>query len=174
MKIKALLLFTALLFIESFQLIAQESTDKLLEKAQLKATKEGKAIFIKFEASWCGWCHRMTRNMNAPTTKKIFEDNYVVVPVVVNESKGKKDLENPGSTALLKKFKGEKAGLPFWVVLDKKLNVLTDSFDVYGLNLGGVATSKEVRVFIRKLKRTAANFSKKDATSIKKQFILKK
>ena len=170
MKIKILLLLiTGILSFTTTS--AQESTASLLEKAQIKAKTENKAIFIKFEASWCGWCRKMTKDLEAEGTKKFFEDNYVLVPVVVNESKGKEKLENPGSRELLKKYKGDEAGLPFWLILDSNLNVLADSFDANGDNLGGPASKEEVNQFISKIKKTAKKVSEKDVKNIKNQFI---
>ncbi|MEQ6124074.1 thioredoxin family protein [Pseudotenacibaculum sp. MALMAid0570] len=174
MRTKILALFITALLAVNIQTEAQESTTVLLDKAKVKAKKEGKAIFIKFEASWCGWCHRMTKNMKAESTKKFFEDNFVSVPVVVFESPKNKKLENPGSEDLVKKYKGEKAGLPFWVILDSDLNLITDSFDSRGQNLGCPASKEEVKAFIKKLKKVVPEFTKDDATMISKQFILKK
>lgn len=171
MKIKILALIVASLLFYSASVSAQESTTNLLEKAQIKAKKEGKAVFIKFEASWCGWCHKMTKDMKAEGTKKFFEDNYVIVPVVVNESKGKEKLENPGSRDLLKKYNGDKAGLPFWLILDSDLKVITDSFNANGQNIGGPASKEEVNQFINKIKKSAKMVSKNDVKNIKKQFI---
>ncbi|APG64552.1 thioredoxin family protein [Tenacibaculum todarodis] len=173
MKIKVLVLFMSIFLTTIFEVKAQESTAVLLEKAQLKAKKEGKSIFIKFEASWCGWCHKMTKDMKAESTKKFFENNYVTVPVVVNESQKNKNLENPGSTELLKKYKGDKAGLPFWLILNSDLEVITDSFDSNGQNLGGPGSLKEVNEFIKKLKKASTNFTKKDEVSIIEQFVMK-
>lgn len=169
MKISILLITTLFFFITS--LSAQEKTSILLEKAQIKAKEEGKAVFIKFEASWCGWCHKMTKDMKAEGTKKFFEENYVIVPIVVNETKENEKLENPGSKNLLKKYEGDKAGLPFWVILDSDLKVITNSFDAKGQNLGGPASNEEVNEFIKKIKKSAKTVSKKDVKNIKKQFI---
>ncbi|WP_299665210.1 thioredoxin family protein [uncultured Polaribacter sp.] len=171
MKTKILILFTAALFTINFQIKAQESTSNLLKKATAKAKKEKKAIFIKFEASWCGWCHKMTKDMNAKSTKKFFEDNYVIVPVVVNESKGKENLENPGARDLLKKYKGDKAGLPFWLILDADLHIITDSYDANGQNLGGPASVEEVKEFIKKIKKTAKKITDEDVANITEQFV---
>jgi len=173
MKIKISILFIAHLFLFNLQTSAQESTTTLLENAKVKAKKEGKAVFIKFEASWCGWCHKMTKDMSAPNTKKFFEDNYIMVPIVVLESKGKEHLENPGSTDLLKKYNGEKAGLPFWLILDNNLEVITDSYDSKGQNLGSPASPEELKEFIEKLKKSSSKVTEQEVVDITKQFILK-
>ncbi|AUC84113.1 thioredoxin family protein [Polaribacter sp. ALD11] len=171
MKIKILVLLIAGLFSFITATSAQETTTSLLESAQIKAKEEGKAVFIKFEASWCGWCHKMTKDMKAEGIKKFFEENYVIVPIVVNETKENEKLENPGSKDLLKKYEGDKAGLPFWVILDSDLKVITNSFDAKGQNLGGPASNEEVNEFIKKIKKSAKIVSEKDVKNIKKQFI---
>jgi len=173
MKIKITALFTLFVLAFSTNIYAQESTSSLLEKAQTKAKNEEKAIFIKFEASWCGWCKKMTKDMKANGTKDFFEANYVTVPIVVKESKGKEHLENPGSTELLKNYNGDKAGLPFWVILDANLNVITDAYNTDGQNLGGPASKDEVDIFIEKIKLSAKKITAEDVASIKKQFVLK-
>ncbi|MBL4605288.1 MAG: thioredoxin family protein [Flavobacteriaceae bacterium] len=176
MKIKVFVFFMAALFAVNFQATAQESTAVLLEKAQAKAKKEGKSVFIKFEASWCGWCHKMTKDMKAESTKKFFEDNFVTVAVVVKESPKNKKLENPGGDDLIKKYNNgnSRVGLPFWIILDSDLKVITNSYDSNNQNLGGPASPAEVKEFIKKLKMAVATFSEADAAMITKQFEKKK
>ncbi len=180
MKIKTLVFFMTALFAVNFQIMAQESAPEsaqsLLEKAQVKAMQDGKFIFVKFEASWCGWCHRMTKNMKAESTKSFFEDNFITLPLVVFETKNNKNLENSGAEDLIKKFNnGEsKVGLPFWFILDKDLNLITDSYDANKQNLGCPASEAEVVEFIKKLKHIIADFSETDAAMITKQFVLKR
>ncbi|MGK0412062.1 MAG: thiol-disulfide isomerase/thioredoxin [Polaribacter sp.] len=176
MKVKLLLVFVTLLFISVNNLQAQESTNTLLEKAQIQAKKEDKKIFVKFEASWCGWCHRMTKNMKAESTKKFFNDNYILVPIVVFESDNKKNLENPEGEDLIKKFNNgnSRVGLPFWFVLDTDLNLVADSYNTEKQNLGCPASKEEVEEFIKKIKITATTaVTDADIASIRKQFILK-
>ncbi|MFY0630826.1 MAG: thioredoxin family protein [Flavobacteriaceae bacterium] len=172
MKIKVLVFFIAALFAVNFEATAQESTTVLLENAQKKAKKEGKSILVKFEASWCGWCHKMTKDMKAKGTKKFFSDNFVTVAVVVKESTKNKKLENPGGEDLIKKFnKGSsRVGLPFWLILDSNLELITDSYDSNGQNLGGPASPAEVQEFIKKLKMAVPSFTDADAEMITKQF----
>jgi thiol-disulfide isomerase/thioredoxin len=176
MKIKILLSLIATLFIFTEKAHTQESATFLLEKAQIQAKKEGKAIFVKFEASWCSWCHRMTKNMKEESTKTFFESNYVSVPIVVFERSNKKELENEGGKELIEKYNNgkSKVGLPFWFILDSDLNLIADSYDAKKQNLGCPATKEEVALFIEKLKGTVKKVTKKDIKAITKEFVLKK
>ena len=176
MKIKTIIFFLAILLTANSQATAQESTAKLLEKAQIEAKKTGKKIFVKFEASWCGWCHRMTKNMKAESTKKFFEENFILVPVVVKESEKNIKLENPGGEDLIKKYnKGNsQVGLPFWFILDSDLKMVADSYNAKRQNLGCPASPEEVEVFIQKLRKHAPKFKSSDADIIRKQFVKKK
>ena len=176
MKFKIILLFVATIFFTNLQVNAQESATTLLEKAQIQAKKEGKKIFVKFEASWCGWCHRMTKNMKAESTKKFFTDNYILLPLVVFENGNKKKLENAGSENMIKRYNNgnSNVGLPFWFILDTDLNLVTNAYDANKQNLGCPATVEEVEEFIKKIKETANNVTEEDISKIRKQFILKK
>lgn len=170
MKIIVLLFLSMLSFFSIEPSNAQASATSLIEKAKTQAQEENKAIFIKFEATWCGFCHQMTKNMKAETTKQFFEDNFVVVPLVVFEVPSKKNLENPGAQDLLREYKAEMAGLPFWIILDANGKELTSSF--YGRqNIGGPTTLDEVRIFIRKLRKAVPKVSKEDEEAILEQFV---
>lgn len=62
--------------------------------------------------------------------------------MIVKESDKNKHLENPGSDDFLKNHKGEKSGLPFWIILDNTGVLIEDSFNAKGDNLGGPATKQ--------------------------------
>ncbi|QJP35636.1 DUF255 domain-containing protein [Nonlabens sp. Ci31] len=134
---------------------AQESVDVLMDKALNEAAASEKHVLVKFEASWCGWCHRMTKQIKDPSIASYFNENYVMLPIVVFENGDKVALENAGSRALIKKYKGDIAGLPFWVILDAAGNVVTNSFNEKGQNIGCPSSKEEVAVFIEKLKATS-------------------
>jgi hypothetical protein len=93
--------------------------------------------------------------MNLPETKPIFDKKFVTTYVDVQEMGEKKKLENPGGQELMNKYKGENAGLPFWLVLNPKGEVLADSFNEKNENLGCPSTAEEVAVFIAKLKESS-------------------
>ena len=130
------------------------NSGSIMAAAYKQAAKEHKNVFVMFHASWCGWCKRMDASMTDPSTQKYFDDNYVTVHLTVQENAANKGLENPGAEVFLAKYKGEKAGLPFFLVMDPKGTELGDSF-VNGQNLGCPAAADEVAAFITLLKKTS-------------------
>lgn len=164
---KNLILSLALIFVVSMMSFAQEtampSTETVMTKAYAQAKAENKKVMVIFHASWCGWCKKMEASIAEPKLKKFFDDNYVIVTLAVKESKGKEHLENPGSLAFLTKYKGEKAGLPFWFITDASGKELADSqirpegagLDTYGDNVGCPAADNEVAHFAKILKNTS-------------------
>jgi thiol-disulfide isomerase/thioredoxin len=136
----------------------------ILQNAQQKAKQEKKKIFLKFTASWCGWCHKMDAAMKDSSTTKLFNNNYVITHLTVMEMGAKKTLENSGGLELMNKYGGTNQGLPYWVVLDEKGTLLANSLikgDEEGLdspkgnNAGCPASENEIPYFIRVLKNTS-------------------
>ena len=170
MKISKILLFLGLLL---FQLhFAQEKADVVLNKALTEAKSKNKNVLLMFHASWCKWCHVMEKNMNLPETKPIFDKKFVTAYVDVQEMGEKKKLENPGGEALMEKYKGKEAGLPFWLVLNPKGEVLADSFNDKNENLGCPSTAEEVDVFVAKLKKSS-KMNDKELQMVKQTFLKK-
>jgi len=139
------------------------ATENVLNEAYAKAAKENKKVILIFHASWCSWCRKMEASINDPLCSKMFDDNYVVAYLDVLERKGKENLENPGSLDLLKKYKAEEKGLPYWLILDTKGKTLADSelrpdgvgLDKPGEGIGCPVTEKEVAYFVKILKATS-------------------
>ena len=154
------------------------SSQTVIDQAFTQAGKTHKKVLLLFHASWCGWCKKMEASLNDAECKKMFDDNYVITWLDVLESKGKEDLENSGSLEVLKKYKGEKAGLPFWVILDAKGNLLADSqirpagagLDSPGENTGCPSTPNEVAYFVKVLK-TTSRLTESDLSVIEKRFL---
>lgn len=170
MKISKILLLLGLLL---FQLhFAQEKADVVLNKALSEAKSKNKNVLLMFHASWCKWCHVMEKNMNLPETKPIFDKKFVTAYVDVQEMGEKKKLENPGGEALMEKYKGKEAGLPFWLVLNPKGEVLADSFNDKNENLGCPSTAEEVDTFVAKLKRSS-KMNDKELQTVKQTFLKK-
>lgn len=156
-----------------FQLnFAQEKADIVLNKALKEAKAKKKNVLLVFHASWCGWCKMMEKNMNLPETKPLFEKNFVTAYLDVQERGEKKNLENPGGQEMMNKYKGQNAGLPFWLVITPKGQVLADSFDEKGDNLGSPATPEEVHSFLVKLEKSST-LNKEELQTIEKVFVKK-
>jgi thiol-disulfide isomerase/thioredoxin len=156
--------FLILLFVcSSLVTFAQtaQAADVIMSEAYTAAKAENKKVFVMFHASWCGWCHKMDAAMSELAMKKFFDDNFVIRHLVVMESDGKKNLENPGAADMMKKYHGDKSGIPYWLVFDADGNLLADSKlraegdgVEKGNNVGCPATEKEVAYFIDVLKKT--------------------
>jgi thioredoxin-related protein len=143
--------------------LAPAPVDEIMKEASLKAAKEGKNVFVMFTASWCGWCKRMDKSMADAACKKLFDDNYVVRHIVIDEAKDKKDLENPGASEFRTKYNGDNQGIPFWLIFDKDGKLLADSKmrkedegPEKGDKTGCPANEKEVAHFVNVLKKTSS------------------
>jgi thioredoxin-related protein len=173
---KRKLLFTCV-FILGFIFQGRAQTEPLastvLDKAYAEAKAGNKKVFVMFHASWCSWCKKMDAKMSSPQLKNLFDSNYVIAHLTVQESPKNKSLENPGAAELLKRFGGENSGIPFFVILDSKGKLLEDSLDAAGQNLGCPATPEEVGEFKRILKNTS-KLSDKELNLIAGSFTIKK
>ena len=163
---KNIFLIPVLLFTTVSSLFAQKaplSSEEIMKEAFTSAKKQNKKVLVMFHASWCGWCHKMDTSLNDASVKKFFDDNFVIRHLVVFESKGKENLENPGALEMLTKHDGKDQGIPFWLIFDKDEKFLADSrmkTKINGVeklqNTGCPATEEEVDYFIGVLKRTIA------------------
>lgn len=111
----------------------------------------------------------------------MFDDNYVTAYLDVLENPGKENLENPGAIDILKKYNADKAGLPFWLILDASGTTLATSEmkpDTAKIakpedNVGCPTEDNEVAYFTKVLKATS-NLSDNDLAVIQKRFLLNK
>ncbi len=106
--------------------------------------------------------------MNDTATKKYFDNNFIIVHLTVQETEKNKNIENAGAEVFLTKYKGEKAGLPFFLILDKQGKLIGDSF-LNNENIGCPANKKEVDYFMSFLKKSS-KINKEGLVIIKKRF----
>jgi thiol-disulfide isomerase/thioredoxin len=152
------------------------SAEAVMKEAYQQAAKENKNVFVIFHASWCVWCHRMDSSMSDASCKKYFDDNFVIRHLTVDESKDKKNLENPGADAFRNKYGGNDLGIPYWLIVDPNGRLLADSRirsdanvnSQPGDNSGCPATEKEVAYFIKVLKQTSKINASEEAAIIKR------
>lgn len=133
--------------------------NEVIAKAMATSVKENKKVFVIFHASWCVWCHRMDSAMNTPGIKSFFDKNFVITHLTVDESKDKKDLENPGANEMRTAWHGDNQGIPYWVILGKDGKVLADSRLIdgegkSGNSVGCPAQPEEVDYFLSVLRQT--------------------
>src|SRR5579871_3135298 len=108
--------------------------------------------------------------MSRPEFKKMFEDNYILVNLDVQESKDKKAaLENPGGAEYMKKLGGESSGLPYYAFLDDKGKKLADSNVMPGKvqNIGYPAEPQEIEAFMGLIQKTAPHWPEADRAKLK-------
>ena len=163
---KTKLSLSVFLFISAISVFAQKapaSAEEIMKEAFTAAKQQDKKVLIMFHASWCSWCHKMDTSLNDTSIKKFFDDNFIIRHLVVFESKGKKDLENPGALDMITKYNGIEEGIPFWLIFNKDEKFLADSrmtAKVNGVeklqNTGCPATNEEVEYFIQVLKKTTS------------------
>lgn len=156
--------------------VTATSASEIMDAAYQQAAKENKNVFVIFHASWCGWCKKMDKSMNDPACKDFFYNNYVIAHLVVEESKDKKNLENPGAAELKEQYNGKEQGLPYWLVFDKDGKLLSDSKmrkedegADKGANTGCPASEDEVAFLINVLKKTSS-MGDKELEIISKRF----
>lgn len=176
-KFISLAIASLLVAILSYAQSTPPSADEIMKDAYQQAAKENKNVFVIFHASWCVWCHRMDSSMNDASCKKYFDDNYVIRHMTVDESKDKKNLENPGADEFRNKYGGKDLGIPYWLIFDPKGELLADSRirmdgnvnSTPGDNSGCPAVEKEVDYFIKVLKQTS-KLDASDEAAVRKRF----
>jgi len=162
MKLTSIVLLLSLFTIS---LYGQPSASTLIGNACEEAKTENKNVFIIFTSSGCGWCKRMKKRMNDPRCETLFKDNYIIEYLTIKESQKNKHLETPGALDYHYLWKGNHAGLPYWVILNDKGDLLEDALNYTGRNIGCPYQPEEVEEFIRILKKTS-NLKRKELNLI--------
>lgn len=158
------LLFAFLLSFAGTIQAAVPSANDVIAQAGKKASAEKKAVYLRFSASWCGWCKRHDAFLDQPAIKAAFEKYFVPVKLIVEESEANKALENPGAEEWLKKAGGPD-GLPYSAFLDPKGKVIVNSkrvADKGGGNVGHPIAPEEVDWFIIMMKKAAPSMASED------------
>jgi len=140
---------------------------ELLAKARAEAGKQGKRVFVRFTASWCGWCHKMEKVLDQPAVAAVIRQHYVIVTLDVLEQGPKKSLENPGGDVVMNELGGAGQGIPFFAALSAKGEKLSDSRLMPGKqNIGCPATAEEIAAFGTFLTKTAPRMTENERKTV--------
>jgi thiol-disulfide isomerase/thioredoxin len=168
-----------LLVLVNALVFSQTAADSLVNSITKQASNQKKNVLLKFSASWCGWCHKMDAALQDAKVKPIVDKYYLYSTLVVMEGKEKKYLETSGGGDYLKKYEGEKSGLPYWVILDGTGAILANSkrkndtapLTSDGDNVGCPAEKDEVDYFIRVLQATS-KITSEEINIVRQRFLL--
>ena len=110
--------------------------------------------------------------MDHPDYRAMFNDNFVLVKLITQEAKDKKELENPDADTLMAQWGGAKAGLPFIVILNANGEKIADSNRMpNGGNIGCPATEEEVAAFDKILQETAPRITTDQRAKLSAYFL---
>jgi thioredoxin-related protein len=137
------------------------SADEILNESIGVAKASHKSVFVIFHASWCSWCKRLEKVLETPDVKKIIDEHFVIARIDVLEQNDKiEEFENPGGKELMKKFGGEKSGLPYYLFLNGSGKKIADSNALPGSqNIGYPGAPEEFTAFENLLKKSAKSIT---------------
>ena len=158
--------------IASAQTVKPQPAQEVLKAAVKQAESSDKTVLLIFHASWCGWCKRLDAGLQDPEVRPLIEANYVVIHLVVMESKDKKELENPGGAEVMKELGGEKSGLPFYAFIDEKGTMIANSNAMpKDQNIGYPAEKEEIAAFEGLLKKSAKHMTDDQRSQVMSYFV---
>jgi len=155
---------------------APASAEALVTQARHSAASSGKAVFVRFTASWCGWCHRMDGVLSSAAIKPIWDKYFVSQPIVVLETGEKEKLENPGGEALMEAQGGKGQGIPYFYFADAKTGKTIANSLIPGVgdkkpaNVGCPYAPEEIAFFMTLLSKTAPKMTPAERTAIEDAF----
>lgn len=150
---KKLFILFVILFSINLTVFAQQkpkSADDILKSALSQATYYNKNVIVIFHSSWCGWCKKLIKIFNGSEISSIINNHFVIAYVDVRERGDMiKLIENPGGHALMSKLGGSNSGIPYYVFMDSKGNILAYN--------NGYPKKQGVPNFVARIKNSAKN-----------------
>ena len=159
-RFATLLLVLVVLVVPAAAQTKAPTAQSLIDAALKTARAENKVVFLEFRADWCQWCRALDKARTSPELKKLFDDNYVVVNLTVQEREEKIANENPGAAEILDEIGAGKAGIPMMVFIDKDGKRIANSLVMpKGANIGYPVTPEEIIAFGGLLEKTALHMT---------------
>jgi len=152
-------------FLEKWQappLDAHEVLRAALELAQ----KEGKKVFIRIGAPWCGWCKRMDSFLAQPAIARILKKDYVLVKLDQQRMTRAEEV-----IARIRRPK-QGGGIPWFAFLDKQGHILITSTNENGKNIGfPVDPQTEIPHFASMLRKTRSKIKDQEIVLISEALV---
>lgn len=143
-------------FLTKWKAVPLDAND-VFATALAQAKKDGKRVFVRIGAPWCGWCRKLDAFLAKPQIETILKKDYVVVKIDQQRMKGAMDV-----IGRIRK-PGEGAGIPWFAFLDKDGKVLITSTKPGGSNIGFPSDPKtEIPHFLTMLKTTRSKITDAD------------
>jgi thioredoxin-related protein len=158
--LKKSILMTAICLLMAGSILAQIEkplpADNIMTESYAKAKVTGKNVFLLFHATWCSWCKRLDKVMQSEELKSIFENNFVITHLDVDERdvEAIAKFENPGGKELKTKLGAKpKDGIPFYAFLNKDGKILANSKVMpKDGNIGYPGSEEEIALFMKIIK----------------------
>lgn len=112
--------------------------NELINRAKERAAKEGKSIFVRLGAPWCGWCHKLDDYIYQPDVMAVLEKHFVLVKVDMDRARNAKSVAG--------ELGGGSNGIPWFTMLDAEGKKLITSDGSEG-NIGYPTTDADFAHF---------------------------
>jgi thiol:disulfide interchange protein len=143
------------------------SAKEVLDAALVRAETERKNVLVHFGASWCSWCRHLDAMLESDEVGSLFQENYVITHLTIQESADKIALENPGAQEMLEAAGAGNAGVPAYLIFDSRGNQLATSLALpNGRNIGHPVTPEEIDAFLGLLENTAPRMTGADRARV--------
>jgi len=144
-------------FLDEYQPDYLKAAD-VLAAALAEAERTDKLVFLHSGAPWCGWCKRLEAWMARPEVAEILAKDFVPLKIDVDRMLGAK--------AIGDKYVDGYGGVPWIVILDTGGELVADSFDEEGKNIGSPYADWEIEYFGVMLNEVARTISQAEIEAL--------
>lgn len=136
----------------------------LLKDSLSKAEANGKRVFLRFSAPWCGWCKRMTKWMEQKEVGTILAKDFIFLKIDQERTINGMEIKKNYPSSL-------KSGIPWFTVLDRDGKEIVNSSLLDGKNMGFPASDEEILAFSTFLKESKQNITDSDIEFLQESLV---
>jgi thiol:disulfide interchange protein len=141
----------------------QLKASEVLAAALAEAGDADKLVFLHSGAQWCGWCRRLETWMTRPEIVEILAKDFVPVKIDMDRMLGAKAIND--------RYVDGYGGIPWIVILDPDGELVADSFNEEGRNIGSPYYDWEIEYFGVMMRQVARNISEADIETMLASFV---